>query len=368
MLSWCASGLGAIAPSAMAAAVAKDPAAQTLTDAVPLSPASLLPPGFARQSASAQSDWLSRQASSGALQKASDAQLLGVMQALSPEALVDYLRNGIQPLKEYQFEMTRWERHDGQWPSRPDKMLVRYQDSPRRVYVRWLAGGKHAGQEVLYDETRSGGQVLGHFGGLLRFASISFPVDGVIAHSQSAHNVRELGLQFAVEMLEHDLASYHEEGLDGRPTQLAIVHEAEPFVAAPAALPESVASSAVSAVSANPAPAISAAASAPMSPPAAASDSAAPSASVAATTATTTTTTPVRLISMTWEVPPAYTGTGAHYAPRVELAIDLRHPWPHEVAAWDRTGRPLESVRFTQVDARQWDAGTFDRNNPDYHF
>lgn len=261
---------------------------------------SLLPQGFATEDAIQQSDWLMARSKSGALQKADDAQWYALIQALSPEALVDYMRAGIAPLDSYQFEMTRWERHGGQWPSRPDHMLVRYEDSPRRIYVRWLADGKHAGQEILYDERQDAGHIVGHFGGLLKFASISFPIDGVIAHTQSAHSVRDLGLQFAIRMLEHDLASYHEEGLDGRPTRVAIVHDGA-----------------------------------------------------------------MRLIALTWT---SSTGPPAHYASRVQLSLDLQHPWPREVASWDQAGVQQERIIFDHVDARQWDADTFDRKNPAYGF
>lgn len=342
-IGWCANGQGAVTATPGAASetpgAAVDAGRARTPAAADTLATSILPPGFAQESPAAQSHWLEKVATSGQLQEASDVQLLDVMQSLSPAALVDYLRNGIQPLASYQFEMTRWERHDGLWPSRPDKMLVRYQDTPRRTYARWLAGGKHAGQEVLYDETTKPGQVLGHFGGLFRFASIWFPVDGVIAHSQSVHSVRDLGLQFTVKMLEHDLASYREEGLDGRPTQLAIVHEAISSTAA------GTAAAAVAATSALPLPD---SASGP-SIPSPQSNS-------------------LRLISMTWDAPAADAGSTAHYAPRVELAIDLRHPWPREIASWDRSGRPLERVIFAQVEPRQWDADTFQRDNPDYHF
>ncbi|MGI4861310.1 MAG: DUF1571 domain-containing protein [Janthinobacterium lividum] len=259
-----------------------------------------MPPGLDRLSSTAQANWLLAQAGAGALEHASDEQLTALVKDLHPEALVDYMRRGIAPYQSYQFEIVRRERHGGAWPELPDHMRVRYQETPRRVYARWLPDGKHAGQEILYDESADAGQVLGHFGGLLRFASVSFPIDGAMAHSQSAHGVGDLGLQFAIRMLDHDLASYRAEGRDGRPSRVEIIH-----------------------------------------------------------------TLSRRLLALTWDAP---SGPPAHYAARVRLSLDLRHPWPYEEASWDQDGVEQEDVKFEHVVKRDWDDGTFSRANPEYGF
>ncbi|MGI4857275.1 MAG: DUF1571 domain-containing protein [Janthinobacterium lividum] len=272
-------------------------------DAVPdpaTGAAFVLPAGFNRLSSTGQASWLLAQTNSGALERASDEQLIALVEDLRPAALVNYMRRGIASYRSYQFEMVRRERHEGAWPELADHMLVRYQEAPRRVYARWLPDGRHAGQEILYDESMDAGHALGHFGGLLRFASVSFPIDGVMAHSQSAHGVGDLGLQFAIRMLDHDLASYRAEGLDARPSRVEIVHALS-----------------------------------------------------------------TRLLALTWD---AANGPPAHYAARVRLSLDLRHPWAYEEASWDRDGIEQENVRFEHVVKRDWQDGTFSRTNPDYGF
>lgn len=286
------SGLG-IGPCAWGADAVPDPAARP-------APAFVLPAGFDRWRSAEQATWLLAQANSGMLERAGDDQLLALLGELRPQALVEYMRRGIAPYDSYQFEVIRRERHDDVWPELADVMLVRYQETPRRVYARWLAGGAHVGQEILYDENQDASQVLGHFGGLLRFASITFPIDGVIAHSQSTHGVRDLGLQFSIRMLDHDLGSYRAERRDARPSQVAVVHILS-----------------------------------------------------------------TRLLVLTWD---AASGPPAHYASRVRLSLDLRHPWPYEAASWNQDGLELEDVRIEHVVKREWPDGTFSRANPEYGF
>lgn len=239
---------------------------------------------FGGLDAAAQGAWMLARMASGMLATMGDAQLLALFNAMSPKGFIAYMRDGIEPLHSYQFEMIRRERHNGRWPREPDHMLIRYEETPRRVYARWLADGAHAGQEILYDESRDPTHVSGHFGGMLRFVAGSFPLDGTIAHLQSKHSVRDLGLQFMVRTLEHDLRSYQAEGLSARPAQIELTHQHSE-----------------------------------------------------------------RLVALTWVAPH---GPPAHYATRVRIVLDLRHPWPREESAWDQNGVLQESIRFEHVAAR----------------
>jgi hypothetical protein len=92
--------------------------------------------------------------------------------------------------------MRRRERIHGQWPSKPDHMLVRIAHDPLRIYAKWLPDGGHAGQEVLYDESTRNDELYGHFGGLLRAVSIWTSIDGLLAHAQSRHRVTDLGTEY----------------------------------------------------------------------------------------------------------------------------------------------------------------------------
>jgi len=124
----------------------------------------------------------------------------------------------------YEYSMFRQERVSGRWSDRPDHMLVRYQDNPRKVYAKWLPDGGHAGQEILYDETTDPDSLYGHAGGLLRLVSGKVAVDGSFARAQSRHSVRDLGLQFIGRTVDHDARSFREEGLTAKPTRIELMN------------------------------------------------------------------------------------------------------------------------------------------------
>jgi hypothetical protein len=100
-----------------------------------------------------------------------DDQILALMDAMKPEAFVEYAKSDMIAEDAYEYSMFRQERISGRWPERPDHMLIRYQHSPRKVYAKWLPDGAHAGQEILYDETTDPKSMFGHLGGRLRLVS-----------------------------------------------------------------------------------------------------------------------------------------------------------------------------------------------------
>jgi hypothetical protein len=179
---------------------------------------------FAQLDASAQGAWMLARTKSGALTTMDDAQLLALFHAMSPEGFIAYFQAGIDPLRSYQFEMIRRERHDGTWPGKADHMLVRYEQTPRRVYARWLPDGAHAGQSISYDESQDATHLTAHPGGLPSFVRGTFPLDGAIAHLQSMHSVRDLGLQFTLRALEHDFRSDQMEGASARPARIELTY------------------------------------------------------------------------------------------------------------------------------------------------
>ena len=229
-----------------------------------------------------------------------DEQILSLMDVMKPEAFVEYARSDMVPDDAYEYRMFRQERLSGRWSDRPDHMVIRYQDTPRRVYAKWLPDGAHAGQEILYDETTDPDSIVGHVGGPLRIVSGKVAIDGPFARAQSHHSVRDLGLQFIARTIEHDARSFREEGLTGKPTRIELMNLQG-----------------------------------------------------------------TRLLAWTWSAP---SGPPAHYAPRVRLLFDLRHPWPRGEAAWDERGELLELIRFEDVVPHHWSESTFDRRNPEYGF
>ncbi|MGL6158014.1 MAG: DUF1571 domain-containing protein, partial [Ralstonia mannitolilytica] len=106
---------------------------------------------FAAMDVARQTAWLGSQVHANAFANWSDEDILAMAQAMKPETLVRWLRAEVAKLPEYEYRMRRQERVKEQWQSQPSLMLVRYRNAPRQVYARWLKGGAHAGQEILYD-------------------------------------------------------------------------------------------------------------------------------------------------------------------------------------------------------------------------
>jgi len=159
---------------------------------------------FAAMDVNRQVAWLSAQVHANTFANWPDDDILAMAHAMKPETLVRWLKAEVADLPEYEYRMRRQERVKDQWQSQPALMLVRYRHAPRQVYARWLKGGAHAGQEIIYDETVRKNELYGHLGGLFGFAAIWSALDGQLAKSQSNHTARELGLQYIVDTVERD--------------------------------------------------------------------------------------------------------------------------------------------------------------------
>ncbi|QUP54880.1 DUF1571 domain-containing protein [Ralstonia syzygii] len=180
---------------------------------------------FAAMDTAAQAAWLGAHVRDGSLAGWSDEAVLAMARAMKPDTLVRWLRTEVAGLSEYEYRMHRQERVKDRWQSQPSIMDIRYRHAPRQVYVRWLEGGTHAGQEIIYDETVRQGEMFGHLGGLLGFATIWSALDGPIVRSQSNHTARELGLQFIVDTLERDGRAYAAAGHIAKFDEARIVTE-----------------------------------------------------------------------------------------------------------------------------------------------
>ena len=127
-----------------------------------------------------QAQWLSRSAESGALAKLDDAQLVALFHSLDARTLPRYLQEGLDDFQSCEFTMRRRERIKGKWPKRADHMLVRVTREPLRIYAKWLPDGAHAGQEVIYDDSKRPDQLYGHLGGLLGVVPMWTSVNGAL--------------------------------------------------------------------------------------------------------------------------------------------------------------------------------------------
>ncbi len=204
--------VGASAPAAPDANAPGSPTAAADVDASKLA---ALP-------VAAQTQWLSRAIKSGELAKMSDDQIVARMQAIQAEALVRFLKAESAALPEYEYELTRHERINNQWQTTPDRMLVKVREKPLQIYAKWLPDGAHAGQEIIYDETKNPKEMYGHLGGILGFTSIWSSIDGTLARSQSNHTVRDLGFAFIAEQIAHDGRSFRAAGLPEKPARISV--------------------------------------------------------------------------------------------------------------------------------------------------
>jgi len=160
-----------------------------------------------------QVKWLRAAQQSGALERLDDAQLVALFQSLDPLTLPRYIKEGPNGYPSYELTMSRKERIHGQWPDKPDHMLVRIAHDPLRIYAKWLPDGAHAGQEIIYDESQRSDEMYGHLGGILSVMPLWTSVSGALARSQSNHDVRDLGTEYIADQYLSEGRKYAESGL-----------------------------------------------------------------------------------------------------------------------------------------------------------
>jgi hypothetical protein len=211
----CAAGA---APAQTDPGSASGPAAATAAPVkaptVPLAQAGKLP-------LAAQVQWLRRAAQSGMLAKLGDDELVALFESLDPLTLGRYIQEGPNGYPSYEFTMLREERIKGQWPDKPDHMLVRRTREPLRIYAKWLPDGAHAGQEVIYDEARRSDEVYGHIGGILNVMPLWTSLNGALVRAQSNHQVRDLGIEFIANQFLAEGRKYAEAGIT-RPSRIEV--------------------------------------------------------------------------------------------------------------------------------------------------
>lgn len=177
--------------------------------------------------ADAQCDWFSQAMSKQQLAKASDAQLLAILQSLESTALFCPVKRMIAQTPEYEFLMLRRERvrESDDLPGTPERMFVRMRHEPLTIYARWEKDGARAGQEVLYDAGKDARKMLAHVGGVFGVVSINMAIDGAVARAQSRHTVRDLGLGYILAQLESDWEKSRKHNLSTRPASVNVARE-----------------------------------------------------------------------------------------------------------------------------------------------
>ena len=182
---------------------------------------------LAQLSPAEQCSWFGQNMKQQQLNKASDAQLQAILQALESSALFCPVKKMAEQTAEYEFLMARRERvkDSDDLPDTPERMLVRLRTEPRAIYARWESGGARAGQEVLYDASKDAKKMLGHIGGMFGVVSMNLPIDGAMARAQSRHTVRDLGFGYIVAQLEADLERNRTRNLPTRPAQVKVARD-----------------------------------------------------------------------------------------------------------------------------------------------
>ncbi|CAB3758944.1 DUF1571 domain-containing protein [Paraburkholderia humisilvae] len=165
--------------------------------------------------------WLRQAAQSGLLEKLDDAELTALFQSLDPLTVPRYVKDGPSGYPSYEFTMIRQERIRGVWPDKPDHMLVRVTRDPIRLYAKWLPDGAHAGQEIIYDETRRSDEMYGHLGGFLNIMPVWASLNGALARTQSNHEVRDLGTEYIAKQFLSEGEKYAQAGVT-RPTRIEV--------------------------------------------------------------------------------------------------------------------------------------------------
>ncbi|SIT36511.1 Superfamily I DNA and RNA helicase [Paraburkholderia piptadeniae] len=168
-----------------------------------------------------QVKWLRRAAQSGALEQMDDAQLVALFESIDPLTVPRYIEEGPNGYPSYEFTMLRQERIRGVWPRKPDHMLVRLTRDPLRIYSKWLPGGPHSGQEIIYDESRRSDEMYGHLGGLFNIMPLWTSIDGSLARAQSNHRVRDLGTEFIAQQFLDEGRKFAEAGIT-HPAQIEV--------------------------------------------------------------------------------------------------------------------------------------------------
>lgn len=177
--------------------------------------------------AEAQCDWFAQNMSQQHLAKASDAQLLAILQSLDSPALFCPVKRMVAQTSEYEFLMLRRERvrESDDLPGTPERMFVRMRQEPLTIYARWEKDGARAGQEVLYDAGKDARKMLAHVGGMFGVVSMNMAIDGAVARAQSRHTVRDLGMGFILAQLESDWEKSRTRNASTRPASVKVVHE-----------------------------------------------------------------------------------------------------------------------------------------------
>lgn len=168
--------------------------------------------------------WLSRAAQSGELEKTGRRATDRTLSGARARHAVSLRGDGSTRYRECEFQAFSQQRVNGKWQTKPAHMLVRYRQEPRQVYVKWVADGRNAGQEMIYDEKKDPDQLYAHSGGILNFVSFRVPIDDARVKAQSNHTVRELDIDYFSDLFLAELKRYRAAGVE-KPSKIEVLSD-----------------------------------------------------------------------------------------------------------------------------------------------
>lgn len=159
---------------------------------------------------------------------ANNTQVVNRFRQLPPQAYIQLLQYASEHYKEAEFWIRRQERLETGWTERPYVNFIKYRQTPRQIYIKWLEGGPDMGQEVLYDETSAPDEVIGRLAGLITEPVFHLSVQSDLLKLASNHSIKEFGLPYLAEVLRKDvLTCQYTTSCQATPSEVRITQEGE---------------------------------------------------------------------------------------------------------------------------------------------
>lgn len=162
----------------------------------------------------------------GLAAKLTDAQIAALYTGVGTDVILDATSRWLAMHNTYSFIMRKQERIRGKLNETPDRMRVRYRETPKAVYAGWIEGGRHVGQEVLYDAAKRKDHLRAHAGGWLNIITVSLSINSGIVKRETNHTIDEMGFKRIVDNLVQDRAKLLADGRSIAPvSERSVVYE-----------------------------------------------------------------------------------------------------------------------------------------------
>lgn len=199
------------------AAIALLAASVTDVTQLPAMPAPSLQAFIARQSPADKQAILTEMGKHRIALQFSDAQIAALYNGAGADILLKTTRAFLSANPTYETVLVKQERMGGKLNEIPDRMFIRFREQPLAIYIKWLKGGRHVGQEVMYDGQRDPKHLHAHGGGWLNIVTLKLALDSKTVHLETKHDLTELGFGTLIDRLEADRARIAADGLSTAP-------------------------------------------------------------------------------------------------------------------------------------------------------